>query len=78
MGKKILGLFLGLMLTVTTVFAAKVPADIQGYLKKNVSGVDIRFDGVIIFPDGTVYLPLFPASMKKNLEAEIVDTYPAG
>jgi len=78
MGKKILGLFLGLMLTVTTVFAAKVPADIQGYLKKNVSGVDIRFDGVIIFPDGTVYLPLFPASMKKNLEAEIVETYPAG
>ena len=61
MGKKILGLLLGMLLTVTTVFAAKLPADIQGYLKKNVSGIDIRFDGIIIYPDGTVYLPLYPS-----------------
>ena len=78
MGKKVLGLVLGLLLSVTTVFAAKLPVDIQNYLKKNVSGVDIRFDGVIIYPDGTIYLPLYPASAKKPEQIEIEETYPAG
>ena len=78
MGKKILGIIIMLMLSVSTVFAAKVPNDIQGYLKKNVANIDIRFDGVIIFPDGTVYLPLFPASFKKPENIEISETFPNG
>ncbi len=78
MGKKILGVILGLMLTVSTVFASKLPDNIQSYLKKNVSGIDIRFDGVIILPDGTLYLPLYPASFKKPEVLEISETYPAG
>ena len=78
MGKKILGLFVCMMLTITTALASKLPSDVQGYLKKNVSGVDIRFDGVIIYPDGTLYLPLYPASFKKPEQLEISETYPAG
>ena len=63
--KKLLGIFFVLVLSVTSVFAAKLPTDVQVYLKKNISGIDIRFDGVIILPDGTLYLPLYPASFKK-------------
>ena len=78
MGKKILGIILGLMLTISAAFATKLPADVQTYLKKNVSGIDIRFDGVIIMPDGTVYLPLYPASFAKPETLEIAETFPQG
>ncbi len=78
MGKKILGLLMVCMLTITTAFGAKLPDDVQNYLKKNISGIDIRFDGVIIHPDGTVYLPLYPASMKKPEKIEISEVYPIG
>ena len=78
MGKKLLGILFVMMLSVSTAFAAKLPADVQSYLKKNVSGIDIRFDGIIIMPDGTVYLPLFPASFKKPENIEISETYPSG
>ena len=77
MGKKLLGILLGMMLTVSCAFASKIPADVQNYLKKNVEGIDIRFDGVIILPDGTLYLPLYPASFKKPETLEISETYPA-
>ena len=76
--KKLLGIFFVLVLSVTSVFAAKLPTDVQVYLKKNISGIDIRFDGVIILPDGTLYLPLYPASFKKPDKLEIVETYPSG
>ena len=76
--KKLLGIFFVLVLSVTSVFAAKLPTDVQVYLKKNISGIDIRFDGVIILPDGTLYLPLYPASFKKPDKLEIAETYPSG
>ena len=78
MGKKLLGIFLGMMLTVSMALASKLPADVQNYLKKNIEGIDIRFDGVIICPDGTLYLPLYPASFKKPEVLEISEVYPAG
>ncbi|MCM1264926.1 MAG: hypothetical protein NC200_01895 [Candidatus Gastranaerophilales bacterium] len=74
--KKVLILILGIALTITAALAAKMPADVQGYLIKNIPDIDIRFDGVIILPDGTVYLPLYPASFKKPEKLEIVETYP--
>lgn len=76
--KKLLGIFFVLVLSVTSVFAAKLPSDVHVYLKKNISGIDIRFDGVIILPDGTLYLPLYPASFKKPDKLEIAETYPSG
>ena len=78
MMKKLLGIFFVLVLSVTSVFAAKLPSYVQVYLKKNISGIDIRFDGVIILPDGTLYLPLYPASFKKPDKLEIAETYPSG
>lgn len=74
--KKVLILIFGMALTITSVFAAKLPADVQGYLKKSIPDIDIRFDGVIILPDGTIYLPLYPASFKKPEKIAITETYP--
>lgn len=77
MFKKLLGLIIGVTLSMSIAFAAKIPADVQGYLKKNIEGIDIRFDGVITTPDGAVYLPLFPASFKKPEVIEISEIYPS-
>lgn len=76
MKKGIIGIVLGLCLTVTNVFAANFPQEFQSYLKKNISGIDIRFDGMIICPDGVMYVPLYPASMKKPEKIEVAETYP--
>lgn len=74
--KKFIGIILGLCLTITSAFGANFPQDMQNFLKKSIPDVDIRFDGVIICPDGIVYLPLYPASMKKPDKIEVAQTYP--
>lgn len=73
---RLLNVFFCMIFTITYAFAAKLPVDVQGYLKKNIADIDIRFDGVIILPDGTLYLPLYPASFKKPEKIEIAWTYP--
>lgn len=54
----LLGMFL--LLTVSAN-AAKVPVEITEYLQSKIPGIDVRFDGVVILPDNTIYLPLFPS-----------------
>ena len=59
--RKIL-LMLGiLIISTTSSFAAKIPNDVRDYINSTVPGTDIRFDGVIILPDNTIYLPLYPS-----------------
>ena len=62
--KKFLLSLIVLCLTSASTLAAKLPDDVQSMLKKTFPTADIRFDGVIILQDGTVYLPLFPAKIK--------------
>ena len=58
--------------------AAKMPEDVQAYIKNINPQADIRFDGVIIFPDSTVYLPLYPSLFSDIKKLEIKETFPAG
>lgn len=74
--KKILVTLLILLATATITFAAKLPEDVQTLLKKTFPAVDIRFDGVIILQNGTVYLPLYPAKMKSPETLQVEITYP--
>ena len=67
-----------LSLLASPCFAAKMPEDVQAYIKNVNPQADIRFDGVIIFPDSTVYLPLFPSLFSDIKKLEIKETYPAG
>ena len=41
MGKKVLGILLGLMMTVSVAFASKLPNDVQNYLKKILQNIVI-------------------------------------
>lgn len=72
-------LLLGILLvSCTTCFAAKIPDDVKEYINKIVPGTDIRFDGVIILPDNTVYLPLYPSLFSDIKKLEIKKSYPEG
>lgn len=62
----------------TPVFAAKIPDNIQQFICKDYPNTNFRFDGVIVLPDNTVYLPLFPAKILTPEKLGIKQTYPAG
>ena len=65
-----------MLTTATTAFAAKIPDNIKTFVKKDYPKADFRFDGVIILPDGTIYLPLYPALVKKPEAIKLEKTYP--
>lgn len=73
---KILVLFLLVLLSSNTVFAAKIPNDVKDYIDKTVPGTDIRFDGVIILPDNTVYLPLYPSLFSDVKSVSVKQSFP--
>ena len=62
----------------STVFAAKIPEEVREYITKTVPGADIRFDGVIILPDNTIYLPLFPSLFSDVKKVEVKESFPKG
>lgn len=71
-------LILGILLiSCTNVFAAKIPDDVKTYINERIPNVDFRFDGVIILPDNTQYLPLYPSLFSDVTELEIKETFPA-
>ncbi len=57
--------------------AQKVPDKIENYVEKIFPKTNFRFDGVIILPDNTIYLPLFPAALDETDKLEIKATIPA-
>jgi len=76
--KKIILILLVLITTATGVFAAKVPDNVKGVVKKDFARADFRFDGLVTLPDGTMYLPLYPALIKKPENIEVKSTLPEG
>ena len=70
---------LGIMIiTAASAMAAKVPDNIKTYVNKDFPKTTFRFDGVIILPDNTIYLPLFPAKIINPEAIKIKTTYPSG
>ena len=67
--RKLLLLIGILVITASSAFATKFPEEVRGYIEQNVPNAEIRFDGVIIFPSNTFYLPLYPSLFSdiKNL-----------
>lgn len=69
---------LGIMLSLSApVFAAQIPDNVRNFVSKDFPKTNFRFDGVIILPDNTLYLPLFPARIVDTDKLEIKTTYPA-
>lgn len=62
----------------SSAFAAKIPDNVQNFIAKDFPKTTFRFDGLIILPDTTVYLPLFPAKILNPEKLSVKETYPAG
>lgn len=75
--RKLLILLSILLISCSNVFAAKIPAEVKDYILEKIPQTDIRFDGVIIFPDNTIYLPLYPSLFSDVKKLSIKETYPA-
>ena len=64
--RKFLILLTILLISCTNAFAAKIPVEVRNYIQEKVPQADIRFDGVIIFPDNTsAFVPFFIFRCKK-------------
>ena len=74
--KKLL-LLLGILFAVCIpTFAAKIPNEVKDYILNEIPNTDIRFDGVIITPSNTIYLPLYPSLFSDIKSLKIKETYP--
>ncbi len=74
--KKFLIFLFAMFLSINSVLAAKFPIDVKNYIKNDFVKTDFRFDGLVILPDDTIYLPLYPALVKKPAEIKIKQTFP--
>ncbi len=67
-----------LLASFNTATAQQVPQNVQDFVKNSFKDTYFRYDGVIILPDNTVYLPVIPAKFDIEVEnLEIKETIPA-
>jgi DNA-binding beta-propeller fold protein YncE len=64
------------ILTCTTTFGAEVPKNIQDFINKDCPQTNFRFDGAILLPDKTMYIPVNPAKIEQPEELAIKVSYP--
>jgi len=74
--KKLLLILSMFVLTSLSGFAVQVPQQVQDYVNKTFPDTNFRFDGAIILPDNTMYLPVFPSKEEKVDNIEIKSVYP--
>lgn len=60
------------------VYASQLPDDVKGFVSQSFPETNFRFDGVVILPDNTIYLPIIPAKILKPETIEVVSTIPEG
>lgn len=75
--KSLITLMTAIMLT-GSAYAAKIPDDVKSFVSKDFPKTTFRFDGVIILPDNTIYLPIIPAKIINANPLTIKSTIPAG
>lgn len=76
--KKILTLTIAYLMSVISVSATTLPANILQTIKTELPNASVRFDGLVTLPNGTVYLPVLPSNPKRNAQGKLVSTVPSG
>lgn len=70
----VLALFVSLA---SSAFATQLPPDVKAFILKQNPSATIRFDGLIYYKDGTIYLPVVPSYLESVDDLKISYTYPA-
>ncbi len=76
--KKIFLTLLICMFTCGSAFSIELPQEVKDFINKDFPQTDFRFDGAIILPDNTMYLPVFPSKPENVETLGIKSTYPLG
>ena len=61
----------------SAVYATQLPQELKTYVEKSFPKTDFRFDGVIILPDNTIYIPLIPAKFDTEKSFTVKSTIPS-
>ena len=64
-------------LLVSPVWAGSLPQDVMDYIMQQYPKATIRFDSLIVLPDGTEYLPIIPSITDYNAGMNIKSAVPA-
>lgn len=73
--KILLGLAL-FIISASCSFATQLPESVKNFVMAESPQATIRFDGLIILKDGTIYLPVIPSYPEKVDKIAITYTYP--
>lgn len=65
-----------LCISSVSAYAAQLPRDMKDYLQAQKKVPSIRFDGIVIYNNDVMYLPVIPAYPEKVDTLKIVKTYP--
>ena len=76
MKKLVFGIIILLLSVFTTVNATTLPDNVKDFVKTEFPQAVFRFDGMVILPDNTAYLPLIPSKFNKDYPAIIKYTIP--
>ena len=75
--RKLILVLLLMLGTANISLAAKIPENVKSFVTNSFPQTKYRFDGLIMLPDSTVYLPLFPSNFYDDNELTIKYTIPA-
>ena len=75
--RKLLLVLLIMLCSATMSFAAKIPDNVKSFVDGVFPKTTYRFDGLVMLPDSTIYLPLFPSNFYDEDELIIKYTIPA-
>lgn len=64
------------VMSCASAFGAQVPQQVQDFINNDFPETNFRFDGAILLPDKTMYLPLFPAKSDNFDVLAIKESYP--
>ena len=73
----IFSLVIMLMSMAPAALATPLPQDVKNFLIKQKKIPTIRHDGVVVYSDDVMYLPVFPAYPEKVTDIRIVKTFPS-
>lgn len=74
--RKLLTMICLFVFTCISALGAQVPKQVQDFVNKDFPETNFRFDGAILLPDKTMYLPLFPAKSDETENLAIKESYP--
>ncbi len=74
--RKILAAICLCICTCSAALGAQVPQSVQDFINKDFPETNFRFDGAIILPDKTMYIPVFPAKTEDLKSLTVKSSYP--